>query len=204
MASTKNAYQFKISLQHIEPQIWRRILVPPEYTFWDLHVAIQDAMGWCDCHLHSFRVGERRENRVEIGVPTPGFEEQEILAGWDVPVSDFCKTTGTTIQYLYDFGDHWDHQIVFEEIVEVKTALKLPVCLEGERACPPEDCGGLPGYYHLLEVLDDKNHTEYAGMVDWLESHLINYMPYNPAEFNAKAVQFDNPLTRWKQAFGPG
>jgi len=202
MPSSKNCYQFKITLQHIDPPIWRRIQVPEDYTFWDLHVAIQDAMGWCDCHLHAFRIGKGRGDRTEIGVPASGFDDAEVLPGWEIPIRDYCKSLDTSFSYLYDFGDGWEHEVVLEDVSALKHGTKYPICVDGERACPPEDCGGIPGYIHLLEVLDDKSNSEYASMVDWLETHIINYFPYDSSKFKPKAVRFDNPRTRWKLAFG--
>nr|MDQ2695392.1 plasmid pRiA4b ORF-3 family protein [Pseudomonadota bacterium] len=77
-----------------------------------------------------------------------------------------------------------------------------PRCLAGERACPPEDCGGVPGYYQLLEILADPSHDEYAGMVEWLKGHVKKYFPYHADKFDPRRVKFDNPKTRWKNAFG--
>lgn len=202
MSSSKTCYQFKISLQHIDPPIWRRIQVPEDYTFWDLHVAIQDAMGWCDCHLHAFRFGRGRGERIEIGVPATGFDESSILPGWEIPIRDYCKSLDTSFSYLYDFSDGWEHTVILEDVFAQKHGTKYPVCVDGERACPPEDCGGIPGYVHLLEVLDDKSNSEYASMVDWLETHILNYFPYDAASFKHKTVRFDNPRKRYKLAFG--
>jgi Plasmid pRiA4b ORF-3-like protein len=102
-------YQFKITMKDITPVIWRRIVVPETYNFWDLHVAIQDAMGWLDYHLHCFRIRRKHSSSVTtIGIP---FEEElydggkPTLAGWEIPIADYFDDVGTTADYDYDFGD---------------------------------------------------------------------------------------------------
>jgi hypothetical protein len=201
MMSKKNnlVYQFKITLWEIEPDIWRRIQVPENYTFWDLHVAINDAMGWFDSHLHEFqiKIGNRKE--VKIGIYPDEFGEETILMGWDVPITDFLTQIGQDATYWYDFGDSWYHQILFEGILFKVKKTKYPLCLAGERACPPEDCGGVNGYYRLLEILKNPKHEEYESYVEWLSSHYTNYHPYNPDAFDFKKVRFDDSKKRLKQ-----
>ena len=191
-------YQFKIAIKDITPIIWRRILVPETYNFWDLHVAIQDAMGWFDYHLHLFQIRRKHASTVtEIGIPDKdGFEDEpEILAGWDIPIRDYFYDAGVTAHYEYDFGDGWEHEILLEGILLRVKGRKYPSCIDGSQACPPEDCGGVPGYYRLLEVLSDPSHDEHDEMVAWLGKK------YNPQEFMPEKVKFDNPKKRWKTAF---
>jgi len=104
-------FRFKISLHYIEPEIWRVIEVPESYTFWDLHVAIQDAMGWLDYHLHSFELNSsgRPENRV-IGIPV-GPMDSDFIAGWTIPLTKHFINPGDSANYEYDFGDGWVHEI---------------------------------------------------------------------------------------------
>lgn len=151
--------QFKIILQNITPSIWRRIQVSDQDSFWDLHVAIQDAMGWHDSHLHEFKVINPSTLKEEyIGIPD---EEDDhvhaVLAGWDLKVKDYMKLkTNQKFAYLYDFGDSWNHLIEFEGEYE-KQANKYPICLAGERACPPEDVGGIPGFENFLSIIKIQN-----------------------------------------------
>jgi hypothetical protein len=198
----KLVYQFKITLGGIEPVIWRRIQVPAEYSFWDLHVAIQDAMGWLDYHLHAFypaKAGKR--NRIEIGIPMDEPGAENVLAGWEVPIADWFGTPGTAMRYEYDFGDGWSHEVLLEGILLREKGVKYPLCIAGERAAPPEDCGGIPGYWHLLEVLQDPDSPEYDDLVYWLKHHAKNYHPYNPERFSPGEVTFWSPKKRWKMAF---
>ncbi len=197
----KKVYQFKISLQGISPLIWRRILVPESYSFWDLHVAIQDAMGWLDYHLHLFRIRQKRaHSEIEIGIPNEDrFEgENEILPGWEIPIADYFYDVGSACIYEYDFGDDWKHEIILEGIQLQEKDEKYPKCIGGAQACPPEDCGGIGGYIGLLEVISDPENEEYEEMITWLGGK------YDPSNFSPDRVKFDNPRKRWKMAFEDG
>ena len=194
----KRIYQFKITLKGITPTVWRRIQVPETYSFWDLHVAIQDVMGWLDYHLHLFQVHRTHVPvPIEIGIPD-GYAiegDPEIHAGWEAPVSDLFYTVGDTANYEYDFGDGWHHEILLEGIFLREKGQIFPKCIDGARACPPEDCGGVHGYYRMLEVLADPGDEEYESMLEWLGGG------YDPQEFAPGKVKFDNPTKRWKRAF---
>jgi hypothetical protein len=193
-------HQYKVTLRDISPAIWRRIQVPEKYSFWDLHVAIQDSMGWLDYHLHAFQFPESEGKRpVEIGLPDEE-SDHPILPGWEVAISDYFIRPGVSALYEYDFGDRWHHDVVLEAVLLGESQQKYPVCLSGERACPPEDCGGLPGYEHLLEVLRQPKHRERSEMVEWLKGHAKNYHPFDPEHFEAEAVRFSNPKNRLTKA----
>lgn len=190
-------FQFKISLKDIKPSIWRRIQITKQCTFWDLHVAIQDAMGWTDSHLHEFKVFSPFMGKKEyIGIPDDeGEDVHPVLAGWDVKVADYMRSEANhEILYLYDFGDSWEHLIAFEGEHE-KQSDKYPVCLEGKRACPPEDVGGIPGYENFVAIIKNPRHKERKELLEWVGGK------YDPEEFDPKEVKFDNPKIRWKNAF---
>lgn len=191
-------FQFKITLLNTHPQIWRRILVPARYSFWDLHVAIQDAMGWLDYHLHVFQMQDKHSNsNTQIGIPNDDrFEDdEEILPGWQIPIADYFDDVGVRSLYEYDYGDSWIHQVVLEGILLKEKGQKYPGCIAGARACPPEDCGGIPGFQDLLKIIANPKHEEYDETMTWLGGQ------YDPAEFNPKKVKFDNPRKRWELAF---
>ena len=186
-------YQFKITLKGIRPPIWRRIQVPETYSFWDLHVAIQDAMGWLDYHLHMFRFGDVRSKRaVQIGLPDddPFLRDVPLLTGWEVPMLSYFKEPGDKAAYDYDFGDGWEHEILLEGIVVRRTGEKYPKCLAGARACPPEDCGGIHGYANLLKVVADPTHEEHENMMEWLGGS------FSPSAFDPGEITFDDPKER--------
>lgn len=195
----KVIYQFKIELQHIEPSIWRRIEVPYDYTFWDLHVAIQDAMGWEDSHLHQFEIKlENSRAPGYIGIPMDDdFDDNPELitrAGWEVPLSEIFTLPGVEVEYVYDFGDSWRHQILLESIHLAKSRARYPKCIDGQRACPPEDCGGAWGYQDIIKILADRKHPEYGETKEWVGR-------FNPERFDHQKVKFDDPHQRWEYAF---
>ncbi|MBN2522582.1 MAG: plasmid pRiA4b ORF-3 family protein [Bacteroidales bacterium] len=135
-----------MELDEIEPKIWRRIQVPSEYNFWDLHVAINDAMGWLDYHLHHFEIkGKSKQKVVHIGIPD--FDRtnklQEVYPGWEIWMMAYFNDLGVQAKYLYDYGDFWMHTVKLEGYMHREKGLKYPFCIDGERACSPEDCGGI-------------------------------------------------------------
>lgn len=181
--------------------IWRRIEVPASYTFWDLHVAIQDAMGWLDYHLHVFRIRDsltRAEAEIGIPDPEPFDGAPDCLPGWNVRVTAYLSEVGQRARYDYDFGDGWEHDLVLERVSPRQAKTKYPRCLAGARACPPEDCGGPEGYLQLLETIANPDDPEHESMLEWLGG------PFDAGAFDAREVQFDNPKERWQIAFAEG
>jgi Plasmid pRiA4b ORF-3-like protein len=195
---TSTIHQFKITLCHVDPPVWRRIQVQSSYSFWDLHVAIQDAMGWLDYHLHSFSLGDSKS--TPVGIPDDDFG-QKVLAGWKVPIAKHFKVPGNVAQYRYDFGDGWQHDVLLEGILLIDPDTSYPRCMAGGRACPPEDCGGTPGYARLLQILQAPGTVEYDEKISWLRGHAQNYLPFRSEHFNATETKFSDPVARWKSAF---
>ena len=192
----KQVYQFKITLWGIRPPIWRRIRVPETYALWDLHVAIQDVMGWADYHLHEFGIiSPKNGEKVRIGIPEGDFD-REVLPGWKQKIADYFTLENKKADYVYDFGDDWEHIIELEKILPREKNTEYPVCIKGRRACPPEDCGGTGGYYNLLEIINDPNHEDYEETLDWLGGK------FDPEHFDISEVSFDDPDKRRKIAFG--
>ncbi len=182
--------------------VWRRIQVPAKYSFWDLHVAIQDAMGWLDYHLHVFRVRQKYKRMpLEIGIPQDEWDEEGVIPGWEVSISEYFTVPGQTMEYEYDFGDGWEHDLLLEGILLKEKNTSYPRCIGGERACPPEDCGGTFGYGQLLKIISDPDHPEYEDYTAWLDRHTKNSFPYNPEHFSPQDIHFENPKERWQIAF---
>jgi Plasmid pRiA4b ORF-3-like protein len=197
----KKKYLFRIELIGIEPTIWRLIEVPENYSFWDLHVAIQDSMGWFDYHLHVFCFKSSNPKKpIEIGIPDKDFDDG-MIAGWQVPLRQYFREPGDEANYEYDFGDSWNHRVVLERVSVNKEETKLPHCMDGKGACPPEDCGGVHGYYYLLKVIEDPGNEEYDNTVYWLSNHVKNYHPFKPEYFKPSDIKFWDPQKRWKIAF---
>lgn len=193
----QDIFQIRISLVGILPPIWRTIQVPMTYTFWDLHVAIQDCMGWLDYHLHEFTVFDFQSNSIKnVGIPDEEFPESHpVPEGWEVPIMNFLHEDSPTARYEYDFGDSWVHVIQIEAQLNRDSKNKYPLCIDGARRCPPEDCGGVGGYEHFLKVISDKKDPEHESMLEWAGGS------FDPEEFDISKVIFDNPKTRWKIAF---
>ncbi|MBA2291632.1 MAG: plasmid pRiA4b ORF-3 family protein [Gemmatimonadales bacterium] len=195
----RSVLQFKVTLDEVNPLVWRRIEVPASYSFWDFHVAVQDAMGWFDSHLHLFRLPNPESGEIdEIGIPDEDvFEGDPVcLPGWQVQIAPYFGKIGASAVYEYDFGDDWIHEVQLEAITGRQPRVKYPRCLDGERACPPEDCGGPPGYARLLEIIADPTDEEYESMMEWLGGS------FDPEAFSPREVNFDNPKKRWRIAFG--
>lgn len=170
-------YQLKISLKGAKPPIWRRILIPADMELINLHAAIQAAMGWENCHLHQFKKGRT------FFMPEPendgaGFSNFDTEDSTGVRIDQLLCAEKDKIEYEYDFGDSWDHEVLLEKVLEPAAGTVYPVCVKGKGACPPEDCGGLWGYYNLLEILGDPEDEEHEGMLAWAGG------PIDPAAFD--------------------
>lgn len=160
--ATAPTLRLRVTLLNIEPAVWREVLVPVDLTFAQLHQVLQAAMGWEDCHMHEFEVGE-----VHIGLPPP----KNFFAG-DRPRLDERKARLVDVldhrrkfSYWYDFGDDWWHEIAIGK--EDAGGSGGPRLLAGEGACPPEDCGGPYGYAELLQVLAHPKHPEHRNLRQW-------------------------------------
>lgn len=160
-SGVKRVYQLKVTLRGIRPPIWRRILVTGDTNLQRLHWIIQTVMGWTSGHLHEFDV---------FGDPygDPSDNEADVLDERRATLSKLIGSEKEKFYYLYDFGDSWEHEILVEKILPPAKGTRYPVCLKGRRACPPEDCGGAPGYADLLEILKDPSHPDHDDMVEWM------------------------------------
>ena len=147
------AYRLKVSLRHISPMIWRRLLVPSELTLYGLHRSVQIALGWEDYHLHAFRVHGRRYGTEWTGQRHYVDHGEENGERRELTLADLSLRLRQKLIYEYDFGDFWEHEIRVEGREEAKKP--YPVCIGGGRAGPPEDVGRLDGYDRLLERLED-------------------------------------------------
>lgn len=171
-----NIYRIKASLRYIEPPIWRRIEVPSDITLAKLHAVLQAAMGWRNVHLHAFRIGREIYGKPDRSMPDYAMNDERKTC------LDAIAGQGDTIIYEYDFGDGWEHTLKIEKVFPPEPKVRYPRCTAGRRACPPEDCGGPPGYAHLLDVLRDPRHEEHEELRDWLPSG------FDPEAFDADAI----------------
>jgi Plasmid pRiA4b ORF-3-like protein len=179
--STKALYQFKITLLETKPAIWRRVQ-SCDCTLDDLHYLIQAAMGWTNSHLHQFDIKCERYGDPEL--LDEGREDIEFADSTATRLSDIVPSDGKKFQFLYeyDFGDDWQHEILFEGSPTPDKAMKYPLCLEGERACPPEDVGGVGGYEDFLEAIANPRHEDYGDLLKWVGGR------FDPEAFDVAAV----------------
>ena len=171
-------FVLRIELQHSDPLIWRTIVVPSTISLVKLHQAIQYAMGWWNGHLHEFEI-----DGIRYGMIDPEWDLDPELE--DEKRKRLNKVLGTrkTFTYLYDYGDSWLHKIKVQKVIPTLEPMKFIFCAEGENACPPEDIGGLHGYYYFLDVINDPKHDEYEDMRNW-----IGQDNFDPAFFDEQQV----------------
>ncbi len=178
-AIQKNSiYQLKIALARSEPLIWRRVLVPGDFTLAALHEVIQRVMPWSDEHVHEFDIDGvcyRRSPRES------GFGGPKQLNESHAMLKEVLPALGKFFRYEYDFGDSWLHDIKVEKVLSRDKDAVYPFCLAGENACPPEDCGGIFGYYDKLETIKDPTHPDYEDFKDWMGK-------FDPAAFSLDAA----------------
>jgi hypothetical protein len=161
-------YQLIITLGYINPPIWRRLMVRSDANLAMLHSIIQVSMGWTNSHLHQFTIGNRvySDPDLEIG---NDFGGPPVLDEGKSILMEIAPREKAKIIYEYDFGDSWRHLILVEKILDKQDSEDIVAeCIDGSRACPPEDCGGIGGYANLLEIIKNPRHEEYESMMDWL------------------------------------
>jgi hypothetical protein len=160
--------QLKIRLLGTRPHIWRRVTVPGDITLPRLHDVIQIAMGWDDAHLYQFVFRKTVYEVKGDWNEDAGFRRREIFDVSKFRLGDFVHAKGDRLSYKYDMGDDWDHALLVEKWTPCEVRPKCAACLAGARACPPEDCGGVYGFYRNLEILNDPGHPEREELVEWL------------------------------------
>jgi hypothetical protein len=178
--SSVPVFQIKITLQDIEPLIWRRVQVK-DCTLDNLHEYIQTAMGWTNSHLHHFEIdGQLYGDPLLV---EENFDEMNYEDSTTTKLSDILPESGKRFRfrYEYDFGDSWEHEIIVEGRLPAEKAIRYPLCLEGERACPPEDVGGSYGYQEYLEALADPEHERHEELMEWSG-------PFDPDKFDVTAA----------------
>lgn len=176
----RDILEVRITLQDVEPPVWRRVLVPAGLSLRRLHDTIQATMGWLDYHLHEFRVGERR-----YGTPLPDDDSwgPRIADDNNIKLSSLVEKGVDRFLYIYDFGDDWRHEVVIEGVRPAEPGVDYPVFVAGARRCPPEDCGGPPGYEAFLEAISDPEHPDHADALEWYGD------PYDPDDIEQYIIE---------------
>jgi len=170
-------FQVKLTLKGSKPPIWRRVLVPADIPLDFLHHVIQTAMGWTYSHMHQFIIGTGAATRF-LGSRQRDMPESDVEDETEFSLGQLAPAPRRKLHYEYDFGDSWLHEILVEKILPPDPAMRHPVCIAGENACPPEDCGGIYGYYDVLAALADPKHPEHDDWSEWMDKD------FDPADFS--------------------
>jgi len=183
-------YQLEISLAYTKPEIWRLIQLPSSTSLAEFHKIIQLAMGWQDYHMHQFQAGFKF-----YGPPlADDYADKAILDDSRFTLADIEKELLQGVVYTYDFGDNWEHVIMLEKVMPESEGKSFPIILDGARACPPEDVGGVPMFQELLEYLAGSDDQELKEMFD-----VPGLQDYDPDNFDLKALnQFFESVYRDK------
>lgn len=170
-------YQLRVKLRGVKPAIWRRIQVM-DCTLDKIHEYLQTSMGWTNSHLHRFDVNG--DSYADPELMEEDFHNMNCRDSTITLLSAILPEDHRRyrFQYRYDFGDSWDHEILFEGCPKIEKGRKYPLCVEGERACPPEDVGGTSGYAEFLETIADRDDTERPEMLEWADGW------FDPDEFD--------------------
>ncbi|MFH1111087.1 MAG: plasmid pRiA4b ORF-3 family protein [Planctomycetota bacterium] len=168
-------YQLKVTLKGSKPPIWRRVQVKDNIRLGDLHGVIQCVMGWDGGHLHQFI-----HQGQYFGAPSDD-DEDSVTDEDKVRLSDLHLRAKSKFVYEYDFGDDWMHDIVVEKMLPVEKGVDYPRCIDGQRACPPDDCGGIWGFYDMLQAASDPKHPEHEDYKEWLGDE------FDPEAFDLEA-----------------
>jgi hypothetical protein len=173
--------QLKVTLEGIKPAIWRRMLVSANIELPTFHAVLQLAFDWTNSHLHAFRIGDRSYETYDpdLWEDWPGGPEK--LDEGEFRLCDLLHAKGDRLTYLYDFGDGWRHDVLIEKVLPA-TRPAPTTCLAGARAAPPEDCGGIPGYYHLVQAIANPRHPEHRRLLEWLGD------PYDPEAIDLAVI----------------
>jgi len=172
VARIKQIFEFYLSLEHVQPTVWRRILVPDDCTLARLHKVIQAVMNWQDYHLHEFMVKSQAYGDPQVD------EDARLVDDRTVRLRNLDIALGDRVEYVYDFGDNWQHVLKLEDKMPPAAEVVYPLCVAGERSAPPEDVGGVSGYEEFLEAFFDPRHEEHEHMKSWIGR------PFDPAVFS--------------------
>jgi hypothetical protein len=171
-------YELKVSLKEIRPQIWRLIQVPSDTNLRRMHKILQKAMGWENYHLYVFIVDGNKYSEPN--------SDWHVMDSRMLTLNKIFAGGKKSFQYDYDMGDGWEHEITLKK--QIESDITRPSCIGGARACPPEDCGGVPGYYQFLEAIADPKNPEHDTMLEWVGGS------YDPKAFDMAKV--DRALKR--------
>lgn len=178
-ASIDDMAILRIELEDIEPLIWRRVGVCTSMTLKTMHSVIQASMGWLDCHLWEFEANERKYSML---IPNDPEWNERINNAAMTKLSALLTDGMKKMSYIYDMGGNWQHRIIVERLRAPEPGERYPLYLGGERRCPPEDCGGVPGYYEFLDTISSKKNKKRKAALDWYGE------PYDPGDIDEQQI----------------
>ena len=153
-------------------------------------------MGWNNYHMFEFSMEGYRIGEIKEEEKSSGYGSDQVLDSTTVKLSDIVTQPKDTINYLYDFGDGWKHQIRVEKFNAIDKTLKYPTCIDGQMNCPPEDCGGLDSFYHCIDVLKDKKHPDYKEIAQWF-SKKYNLEQFDKEKINKQLEKLKKYIQKW-------
>jgi Plasmid pRiA4b ORF-3-like protein len=179
MSRVNDIAVLRIELEDIKPLIWRRVAMRTSMNLKAVHRVIQAAMGWLDYHLWEFEA-----NKQKYGMLVPNEPEwnERIKNAAATKLSPLLAKGVREMAYVYDMEDNWQHRIIVEKLKRDESASRYPQFLGGEKRCPPEDCGGLPGYSEFLDNIASKQSKRRRAALDWYGG------PYDPADIDEQKI----------------
>lgn len=179
MTEPEQIARIRVSINEIEPEIWRRIDVPLGLSLKGVHDAIQAAMGWQDYHLFEFRIGGRL-----YGLPEPLEDgDRKVLHARQMKLETLVARDVRRFDYVYDFGNDWQLAVEIESVTAAEPKLKYPRYVDGARRAPPEDCGGPYRFADFVAATADRRHPRHRELRDWYGG------PFDPETFDARPIR---------------
>jgi len=192
-SATDEIALLRIEIEDIEPLIWRRVAVRTSLNLKTLHKVVQACMGWLDHHLWEFTADGRKYG---ILIPDDPDWNRRINNAASTNLSALLTTGVTGLSYVYDLGDDWRHRIIVEDIKPAEAGASYPRFLGGERRCPPEDCGGPPGYFEFMEDIANKQSETAKAALEWYGG------PYDPDDIDEQQIKIS--LSRIANSYRTG
>lgn len=170
-----SVHPLRVSLLGGEPTVWRRVMVASLIKLPKFNRVLETVMGWEGYHLHMFEIGDLRIGEQDD-------DSSDVIDERRITIEQILPRVGSELTWTYDFGDDWTHEVIVEAIEEPSPDVTYPVCTGGERACPPEDCGGIHGYQRLVEAIADPTDEEHDEFMTWVPAG------FDPAVFDMRAA----------------
>lgn len=186
-----------ISLNESNPEIFRVIMIGADASLLTLHCAIQTSFGWTNSHLNCFIDMSGRIYGIDNGEGLMEESQETNYVKSEIYLNQILQKKGDIVQYIYDYGDTWDHTVELKNVIDIGYTFNSVICLDGEYDCPPEDVGGIESFYHMLEVLKDPSHDEYEDFIDWLPKKFVHNRKINLEKINQKLSKPLCGLPKW-------